>query len=139
MCLCIAGACLSFFYQYFSFIGMEENYLLHAQQSPQSSDVVQEPTAAQSWLTSDSARVIGLGLLLSLGGALIWATILRRRIRTQIETIQFYEEEVSILNQRITATQHVNSSLFTSISNEIKSPLDDILSFSALLEETLFR
>ena len=115
-----------------------ESGLVYAQD--QLHEAGQEPTLpeTEAWLASDQVRFIGLGLLLSLGGTLIWASVLRRRIRTQLETIQFYEDEVAILNESISAVQKTKSSIFSSIGEEIKSPLDDVLSFTSLLEDMLY-
>lgn len=115
-----------------------ESGLVYAQDELRGVQPVSMQSDSESWLASDRIRFIGLGLLLSLGGTLIWVSVLRRRIRTQLETIQFYEDEVNILKEAITATQNTKSSIFSSIGNEIKSPLDDVLSFTSLLEETLY-
>ena len=111
---------------------------LHAWQINYNAISEDSDSLAQSWWTPERARFIALGLLLSLGASLIGVSVLRRRIRAQLETIQFYEEEVQSLKQQVNIAQHTKSYLFTSISNELKSPVDDVMNYTTLLESTLF-
>ena len=96
------------------------------------------PEKAESWWTPARSRYISLGLLLGMGGALIWVSVLRSRMRAQLETIQFYEDEVRLLKEENTSLKTDKTDFYLSIGDEITSSLDGIKNSTALLEETLF-
>ncbi|MBX2821154.1 MAG: response regulator [Rhodothermaceae bacterium] len=96
------------------------------------------PETADTWWTPARFRYISLGLLLGIGGSLIWVSILRSRMRAQLETIQFYEGEVTLLKEESNDLKTTKTDFYLSIGEEITSPLDDIKNSTALLQETLF-
>ena len=59
-------------------------------------------------------------------------------MRAQLETIQFYEDEVNLLKEESTTSKTDKANFYLALSEELTSPLDDIKNSTALLEESLF-
>jgi|GEM_PF-4847018 len=115
----------------------QESTLLFAQSTVETVRAT-NPEKADIWWTPTRSRFLTLGLFLGMGASLIWVSVLRSRMRSQLETIQFYEDEVKILKEERNDLNTDKTGFYVSICEEIMSPLDDIKHSTALLEESLF-
>ena len=115
----------------------QESTLLFAQGAPETTRNA-GPETADNWWTPARSRYISLGLLLGMGASLIWVSVLRSRMRAQLETIQFYEDEVNLLKEESINLKTDKTDFYLALSEELTSPLNHIKNSTVLLEESLF-